>query len=409
MLGLSPIAAGPLADLGVPKKPIAIVLGVEATVEITTSPLVSQAAAVLIGGVSATVSGPTTVNVIIGSYFSLYGLNLTAELQPLPLTGMTRAVAVAGFDLSLENGLAGIPTFVALTGVAASVENGSVVGSFSIAKSISGFELASDTSSVTIAVHQNRDVVGFDLALATGDLGNTPVITEVDGVDLALATGDLANTPVITDVVGFDLALATGDLGNTPVITEVVGVECTAEVQQLSNHPVSTEVVGVSAILNVGLLANTPAIKIVNGVSATAELNRLDNRPGNATKIDGLEHVGQTGVVSILQTANVIISGLGCDATTSAVSISAGHGQAVIGFDAEVEFGTAFVTIIRFPISIGISQSQDVSLSCGNVSAVEVEVVPFATPLPDRLINYAVLTPANSNFAIVNNKTNALR
>ena len=179
--------------------------------------------------------------------------------------------------------------------------------------------------------------------------------------------------------------------------------------QQLSNHPVSTEVVGVSAILNVGLLANTPAIKIVNGVSATAELNRLDNRPGNATKIDGLEHVGQTGVVSILQTANVIISGLGCDATTSAVSISAGHGQAVIGFDAEVEFGTAFVTIIRFPISIGISQSQDVSLSCGNVSAVEVEVVPFATPLPDRLINYAVLTPANSNFAIVNNKTNALR
>ena len=94
MLGFSPLASSSIADVGADRLPIAPVIGVEATGEVTNQPIAFQPVTVAISGVSATVSGAESIGIMIGAFRTVFALNLTAELQPLPLTGLTRLMLI---------------------------------------------------------------------------------------------------------------------------------------------------------------------------------------------------------------------------------------------------------------------------------------------------------------------------
>ena len=410
MLGFSPLASATLADVGSLSLPIAQISGVEATGEVTDQPIAFQPVTVAISGVSATVAGAGYVDIMIGAYRTLYALNLTAEIEPLPLTGLTRLMLIdSAGELTAENGIAGVPTVAPVTGIAATGAVGSPIASVSIAANLSGVSATSETSATTVIVDQNRPITGFGLAFELEDLDNAPHLQVVSGFGLATETSDLVNSPHAQAIGGLQALGELEELANTPVTKVIVGVEADATANQLDNLPAVKPISGITATIELNELDNTPIIQPVVGLHGALELNEVDNRPGNATKVGNFELTGDAGDVSSKLSAAVVLSGIDGIGQVGDVIGGGGHTKAIDGVEATQELGTAITLVMAYPIDIGISQGQSLTISCGSVTAVEVEIVPFATPLPDRLVNYAVLTPANSNFAIVDNKINALR
>ena len=410
MLGFSPLASLTLADVGAESLPIAQISGVEATGEVTNQPIAFQPVTVAISGVSATVSGAESIGIMIGAFHTVFALNLTAELEPLPLTGLTRLMLInSAGELTAENGIAGVPTNVSVAGVEATGEVGSPIASVSIAASLSGLSATAETSATTVIVDQNRPIIGFGLALELEDLDNAPHLQVVSGFGLSTETKNLVNSPHVQTVSGLQALAELEELDNTPVIKAIAGVEADATANQLDNLPAVKQISGVAATLELENLDNTPIVHSLVGLQGALELNAVDNRPGNTTKIGGFELTGQTGNVSSKLSAAIVLVGIDGTGQVGNVSGGGGHTRRIDGVEATQELNPAITLVMAYPIDISISQGQNLTISCGSVTAFEVEIVPFATPLPDRLVNYAVLTPANSNFAIVDNKINALR
>ena len=410
MLGFSPLSASPLADIGAENLPVILVSGVEATGEVTNQPIAFQDATIIISGVSATVAGAGNVDIMIGAFRTLYALNLTAELEPLPLTGLTRLMLIdSAGELTAENGIAGVPTNVQVAGVEATGAVGLPIASVSIAANLSGVSATSETSATTVIVDQNKPINGFGLAFELEDLDNAPHLQAVSGFGLATETNDLANAPHVQPITGFGLAFELEDLDNTPVTKVIVGVEADATANQMGNLPAVKPISGVAATIELEDVDNTPIVHSLVGLQGALELNEVDNRPGNATKVGSFELTGETGDVSSKLSAAVVLSGVDGIGQVGDVIGGGGHTKEIDGVEAKHQLGTAITLVMAYPIDIGISVGQSLTISCGSVTAVEVEIVPFATPLPDRLVNYAFLTPANSNFAIVDNQINALR
>ena len=389
MLGFGPLSSATLADVGSLGLPIAQVIGVEAIGEVTNQPIAFQPVTVAISGVSATVSGAKSIGIIIGAFHTVFALNLTAELEPLPLTGLTRLMLInSAGELTAENGIAGVPTVVQVAGIEATGAVGLPIASVSIAAALSGVSLTASTTATTIIVKQNRPITGFGLSL------------EIENLD---------NSPHLQSVSGFGLSSETKNLVNSPHVQTVSGLQGLGELNELDNTPATKAIAGVEASATANALGNLPAVKLITGLTATLEVSAVDNRPGNATKVGSFELTGDAGDVSSKLSAAVVLSGIDGIGQVGHVIGGGGHTKAIEGVEASQELGTAITLVIAFPIDIGISQGQNLTISCGSVTAVEVEIVPFATPLPDRLVNYAFLTPANSNFAIVDNKINGLR
>ena len=410
MLGFSPLSASPLADIGAENLPVILVSGVEATGEVTNQPIAFQDATIIISGVSATVAGAGYVDVMIGAFRTLYALNLTAELEPLPLTGLTRLKLIdSAGELTVENGIAGVPTVAPVAGVEATGAVGLPIASVSIAANLSGVSLTASTTATTVIIDQNRPIIGFGLAFELEDLDNAPHLQVVSGFGLATDTSDLVNSPHLQPISGLQALGELKELANTPVTKVITGVEADATANPMGNLPAVKPISGVTATIELEDVDNTPIIQPVVGLQGTIEVNAVDNRPGNATKVGNFELTGDAGDVSSKLSAAVVLSGIDGIGQVGDVIGGGGHTKAIDGVEATQELGTAITLVMAYPIDIGISQGQSLTISCGSVTAVEVEIVPFATPLPDRLVNYAVLTPANSNFAIVDNKINALR
>ena len=410
MLGFSPLSSAPIADIGAESLPVIEVSGVQATGEVTDQPIAFQPVTVAISGVSGTVSGAGYVDIMIGAYRTLYALNLTAELEPLPLTGLTRLMLIdSAGELTVENGIAGVPTNVQVAGVQATGAVGSPIASVSISANLSSVAATSETSATTVIVDQNRPITGFGLAFQLEDLDNAPHLQLVSGFGLATETNNLANSPHLQPISGLQSLGELDELANTPVIKVITGVEAHATANPMGNSPAVKPISGVAATIELEDVDNTPIVHSLVGLQGALELNELDNRPGNATKVGNFELTGDAGDVSSKLSAAVVLSGIDGIGQVGDVIGGGGHTKAIDGVEATQELGTAITLVMAYPIDIGISQGQSLTISCGSVTAVEVEIVPFATPLPDRLVNYAVLTPANSNFAIVDNKINALR
>ena len=410
MLGLNPLASATLADVGSPSLPIAQISGVEATGEVTDQPIAFQPVTVAISGVSATVAGAGYVDIMIGVFRTVFALNLTAELEPLPLTGLTRLMLIdSAGELTAENGIAGVPTVVQVAGVETTGAVGSPIASVSISANLSGVAATASTTSTTVIVDQNRPITGFGLAFELEDLDNAPHLQAVSGFGLATDTSNLVNAPHLQQISGLQALGELEELANTPIIKVIVGIEADATANQMGNLPAVKPISGVAANLEVEEVDNTPIVQVLVGLQGTIDVNAVDNRPGNATKVGSFELTGETGDVSSKLSAAVVLSGVDGIGQVGDVIGGGGHTKAIEGVEATQELGTAITLVMAYPIDIGISVGQSLTISCGSVTAVEVEIVPFATPLPDRLGNYAVLTPANSNFAIVDNKINALR
>ena len=410
MLSFNPLSSATLADVGAKSLPIAQISGVEALGELTNQPIAFQPVTVAISGVSATVAGAGYVDIMIGAYRTLYALNLTAELEPLPLTGLTRLMLIdSAGELTAENGIAGVPTVVQVAGVQATGAVGSPIASVSISANLSGVAATSETSATTVIVDQNRPITGFGLAFELEDLDNAPHLQAVSGFGLDTDTSNLVNAPHLQQISGLQALGELEELANTPVTKVITGVEALATANQLDNLPAVKPISGVTATLELNELDNTPIVQVLVGLQGTIDVNAVDNRPGNATKVGSFELAGDAGDVSSKLSAAVVLSGIDGIGQVGDVIGGGGHTKAIDGVEAKQELGTAITLVMAYPIDIGISQGQNLTISCGSVTAVEVEIVPFATPLPDRLVNYAVLTPANSNFAIVDNKINALR
>lgn len=410
MLGFSPLASATLADVGSPSLPIVQISGVEATGEVTDQPIAFQPVTVAISGVSGAISGAGSIGIMIGAFRTVLALNLSAELEPLPLTGLTRLMLIdSAGELTAENGIAGVPTVVQVAGVETTGAVGSPIASVSIAATLSGVFATSETSATTVIVEQNRPITGFGLAFELEDLDNTPHLQAVSGFGLATETSDLVNSPHAQAIGGLQALGELEELANTPVTKVITGVEALATANQLDNLPAVKPISGITATIELEDVDNTSIIQPVVGLQGTIEVNAVDNRPGNATKVGNFELTGETGDVSSKLSAAVVLSGIDGTGQVGDVIGGGGHTKAIEGVEGTQELGTAITLVMAYPIDIGISQGQSLTISCGSVTAVEVEIVPFATPLPDRLVNYAVLTSANSNFAIVDNKINALR
>ena len=271
------------------------------------------------------------------------------------------------------------------------------------------FPQHAETSATTVIVDQNRPITGFGLAFELEDLDNAPHLQAVSGFSLTTETNDLANSPHLQQISGLQALGELEELDNTPVTKVIVGVEADATANQLDNLPAVKPISGVAATIEIEDVENTPIVQILVGLQGTIDVNAVDNRPGNATKVGNFELTGDAGDVSSKLSAVVVLSGVDGIGQVGDVIGGGGHTKAIDGVEATQELGTAITLVMAYPIDIGISVGQSLTISCGSVTAVEVEIVPFATPLPDRLVNYAVLTPANSNFAIVDNKINGLR
>mgnify|MGYP000041103541 CR=1 FL=1 len=410
MLGYNPLASATIAGVAAPSLPIAQISGVEATGEVTDQPIAFQPVTVAISGVSATVAGAGYVDIMIGAFRTLYALNLTAELEPLPLTGLTRLMLIdSAGELTVENGIAGVPTVIQVAGVEATGEAGLPIASVSIAASLSGVSATAETSATTVIVDQNRPITGFGLAFELEDLDNAPHLQVVSGFGLDTGTSDLVNSPHAQAIGGLQALGELEELDNTPVIKVITGVEADATANQMGNLPAVKPISGITATLELNEVDNTPIVHSLVGLQGTIDVNAVDNRPGNATKVGSFEIICETGDVSSKLSAAVVLSGTNGIGQVGDVIGGGGHTKAIEGVEATQELGAEITLVMAYPIDIGISQGQSLTILCGSVTAVEVEIVPFATPLPDRLVNYAVLTPANSNFAIVDNKINALR
>ena len=351
MLGNSPLASATLADIGADSLPIIAIVGLEATAEVTDQPIAFQSATVQISGVSATVAGAGYVDIMIGAYRTLYALNLTAELEPLPLTGLTRLMLIdSAGELTVENGIAGVPTAVQVAGVEAT------------------------------------GAAGFGLAFELEDLDNAPHLQAVSGFNISAETETLGNSPHLQLISGLQSLGEIEDLDNTPIVTTLSGVEILSELESLDN---------------------TSVIQVLPSVECATQLEPVDNRPGNATSISGVQATGQTEAVAIAHDSSVAISGTEATISAGNVIVTIAQRRTILGVQAVQELSNLESIFVAFPISIGIGGVQAVT-AVGTVQLIEVVRVPFAKSLPAGLSNFVFLKPANANSAIVDNKINRL-
>lgn len=387
MLGNSPLASATLADIDEDSLPIIAIVGVEATCEVTDQPIAFQPATIAISGVSGTVAGAGYVEIMIGAYRTLYALNLTAELEPLPLTGLTRLMLIdSAGELTAENGIAGVPTVVQVSGVEATGAAGSPIASVSISANLSGVSLTGSTSATIVIVHQNRPITGFGLAFELEDLDNAPHLQAVSGFNISAETETLGNSPHLQLISGLQSLGEIEDLDNTPIVTTLSGVEILSELESLDN---------------------TAVIQVLPSVEGAAQLEPVDNRPGNATSISGVQAEGQTETVAIAHGCGIELADLECLASAGNVFVSIAQRRTILGVQASQELSDLEAIFIAFPISIGIGGVQAVT-ALGTVQLIEVVRVPFAKSLPAGLSNFVFLSPANANSAIVDNKINRL-
>lgn len=387
MLGFSPLASSTLADVGAESLPVTQVDGVEAVGEVTDQPIAFQPATIAISGVSGTVAGAGYVDIMIGAYRTLYALNLTAELEPLPLTGLTRLMLInSAGELTVENGIAGVPTSAPISGIQNTLSVGTATASVPISSDISGLEIAAATTAVSIIVNQHIDVDGFGLLLELENLANKPHLQAVTGFDFSAETESLLNSPHLQLVSGLQSLGEVEDLDNTPAIKILSGVEILSELESLDNKPV---------------------IQVLPSVEGAAQLEPVDNRPGNATSISGVQAEGQTETVATAHGCGIELADVECLASAGNLIASIAQRRTVLGVQAAQELNDLEAIFIAFPISIDISGVQAVT-ALGTVQLIEVVRVPFAKSLPAGLSNFVFLSPANANSAIVDNKINRL-
>jgi len=387
MLGFSPLSSATLADVGSPSLPIAQISGVEATGEVTDQPMAFQPVTVAISGVSATVAGANYVDIMIGAYRTLYALNLTAELEPLPLTGLTRLMLIdSAGELNVENGIAGVPTIVQVAGVEATNAVGSPIASVSIAANLSGVAATAETTATTVIVDQNRPITGFGLAFELEDLDNAPHLQLISGFNISAETETLGNSPHLQLISGLQTLGEVEDLDNTPLVTTLSGVQILSELESLDN---------------------TSVIQVLPSVECATQLEPVDNRPGNATSISGVQATGQTEEVAIAHDSSVVISGTEATISAGNVIVTIAQRRTILGVQAVQELSNLESIFVAFPISIGVGGVQAVT-AVGTVQLIEVVRVPFAKSLPAGLSNFVFLKPSNANSAIVDNKINRL-
>jgi len=429
MLGFFPLSSSPLADIGAGNLPVIEVSGVQATGEVTNQPIAFENATIEISGVNASVEGAGYVDIMIGAFSTLYALNLIAELEPLPLTGLTRLKIIdSAGELTAENGLAGVPTATSISGIEANSSVGTITASVDVAQLISGLNLTAEMSSSSVVVNKTMPIGGFGLALEIDDLSNSPHVQSVNGFDLTSQTEeldnsshgqsvsgfdltteieDLSNTPVIQSITGVDCTIEIGDLDNTSVIQTITGVEGTIDTEGLGNTPVIQSIVGGEGTIELEPVDNTSVIKLLAGVDGTIELEPVDNRPGNATRVGSLELISQTEAVAIAHGCGIELADLECLSSAGNVIVTIAQRRTILGVQAVQELNDLEAIFIAFPISIGVGGAQAVT-ALGTVQLIEVVRVPFAKSLPAGLSNFVFLSPANANSAIVDNKINRL-
>ena len=324
---------------------------------------------------------------MIGAYRTLYALNLTAELEPLPLTGLTRLMLIdSAGELTVENGIAGVPTAVQVAGVEATGAAGSPIASVSISANLSGVSLTGSTSATIVIVHQNRPITGFGLAFELEDLDNAPHLQAVSGFNISAETETLGNSPHLQLISGLQSLGEIEDLDNTPIVTTLSGVEILSELESLDN---------------------TAVIQVLPSVECATQLEPVDNRPGNATSISGVQAIGQTEAVAIAHEGSVVISGTEATISAGNVIVTIAQQRTIFGVQAIQELSNLESIFVASPISIGVGGVQAVT-AVGFVQLIEVVRVPFAKSLPAGLSNFVFLSPANANSAIVDNKINRL-
>tara|TARA_R110001592_G_scaffold97402_1_gene278995 strand:+ start:1457 stop:2686 length:1230 start_codon:yes stop_codon:yes gene_type:complete len=408
MLGLNPLASSTLADVGAKSLPIAQISGVEATGEVTNQPIAFQPVTVAISGVSGTVTGAESINIMIGSFYTVFALNLTAELEPLPLTGLTRLMLIdSAGELTAENGVAGVPTSASISGVQNAISVGAAIASVPISSDISGLEIAAATTAVSVIVNQHIDVDGFGLLLELENLANNPHSQAVTGFDFLAETEALGNLPHSQLISGLQTILEVEDLDNTPINTNLSSVEILIELESLDNTSVIQVLPSVEILIELEGLDNTSVIQVLPSVFCAAQLDPVDNRPGNATSISGVQAEGQTETVATAHGCGIQLADVECLASAGNVIVSIAQRQTILGVQAVQELSNLEAIFIAYPISIDISGVQAVT-ALGTVQLIEVVRVPFAKSLPAGLSNFVFLSPANANFAIVDNKINRL-
>jgi len=436
------------------QNPTQEITGVEATVEVTDQPIARQHAFVSVTGFDITAEkNIAPVTLIIGSYFSVYAIpDCTAELGDLPLTGLTRVIEVTSAgELTAEVSAVGVAKVASVGGVETTSEIRSVLAFVDMNQGITGFDVSAEIGTLSVVVHAFVDISGVDATLEVTrmphvpvifemqggfekslqleelsnepvvtiisaglektvqleSLDNTPVIQSLSGVDGTIEVENLDNTPVIQSLSGVEGTIQLENLDNTSVIQLLSGVDGTIEVENLDNTPVIQSLSGVEGTIQLENLDNTSVIQLLSGVDGTIEVENLDNKPGNATRVGSLELIAQTEAVAIAHGCGIELADLECQASAGNVIVSIAQRRTIIGVQAAQELNDLEAIFIAFPISIDISGVQAVT-ALGTVQLIEVVRVPFAKSLPAGLSNFVFLSPANANFAIVDNKINRL-
>jgi len=438
MLGFSPLSSSSLGSAGAASVPVVFapvtgvqalgqtgvlglttvqnptqeITGVEATVEVTDQPIARQHAFVSVTGFDITAEkNIAPVTLIIGSYFSVYAIpDCTAELGDLPLTGLTRVIEVTSAgELTAEVSAVGVAKVASVGGVETTSEIRSVLAFVDMNQGITGFDVSAEIGTLSVVVHAFVDISGVDATLEVTRMPHVPVIFEMQGgFEKSLQLEELSNEPVVTIIsAGLEKTVQLESLDNTPVIQSLSGVDGTIEVENLDNTPVIQSLSGVEGTIQLENLDNTSVIQLLSGVDGTIEVENLDNKPGNATRVGSLELIAQTEAVAIAHGCGIELADLECQASAGNVIVSIAQRRTIIGVQAAQELNDLEAIFIAFPISIDISGVQAVT-AVGTVQLIEVVRVPFAKSLPAGLSNFVFLSPANANFAIVDNKINRL-
>jgi len=433
MLGFSPLSSATLASTGVASVPVTIapvdgvqaagqvgllgltavqqptqeISGVEATGEVTDQPIARQHASVSLTGLYLTAEDDIKpVTLIIGSYFSVYVLpEHTAELGTLPLTGFNYVASVdSAGELTTEVSAVGVAKVAYVYGTEATSEIGSVVASVDMNQGITGLDLSTEFTALSVVVHAFVDISGVDATLEITRMPHVPVVTEITGsfertleleeldndpVITVVSTGfentaeteELGNTPVVQGISGFGPNTFVGNLGNTPVVRTVVGVEVTGEIKAPINDPAVATTTGAEGILESEGLANRSPLQVVAGYDLALELDELDNE-SVIQGISGSEATQELtnfqGMPIATDSVNHLVQVSGVEATGEVTAVRTSRNPSALLYPWEMEAQLGNVVALSVA-DVNVS-GQELTTEVGaapTVSLITTRVVPL--------------------------------
>lgn len=433
MLGFTPLSSATLASTGAASVPVTIapvagvqalgqvgvtgftavqqptqeITGVEATGEVTDQPIARQPASVSLTGFDLTAEDDIKpVTLIIGSYFTLLVLpEHTAELGTLPLTGFNYVASVnSAGELTTEVSAVGVAKVAYVSGEEATSEIGSVVASVDKNQGITGLDLSTEFTALSVVVHAFTDVTGLEATSEITRMPHVPVVTEItdsfertleleelanDPVITVISTGlehlgeveDLSNTPVVQGISGFGPSTFVGNLGNTPVVRTLVGIEAIGEIKAPINDPAVATTTGAEGIIESEGLANSSAIRIVAGYDLALELEELDNE-SVIQSISGSEVTQELtnlqGMPIATDSVNHLVQVSGVEATGELTTVQTSRNPSALLYPWEMEAQLGNVVALSVA-DVNVS-GQELTTEVGTtptVSLITTRVVPL--------------------------------